>query len=122
MNYKDAINVSQIWAARGYTNLGECVVSVSFYDNQLMWRTGWGGDWAMTWKPVPEDELFKLDELTFRPTGQKPKDQLSEEILANFDDANDATLTAEMQAAMEEIAGEYELETELRDNYFEAYD
>lgn len=104
MDYKEAINASQTWAARGYDRkTGEVVVAVAFYGEELRWLEGWGGNWQKAWKPVPEDELHKLDDLEFRPYGTKDDDQISREMLD----------------ALSEIADEYELEAELRDDYFE---
>lgn len=104
MNYKDAINASQIWAARGYdpdTNV--CVVAVSHYDDRLMWLTGWKGDWKKAWAPVPEKELPLLDRLDFYPTGSKSDDQINDEMLS----------------ALSEIADEYAWQDNARDDYFE---
>jgi hypothetical protein len=104
MNYKDAINASQIWAARGYdpaTNV--CVVSVSHYGDKLMWRTGWKGDWKKEWEPIPKDKTSMLDGLDFYPTGPKPDDQINDEMLA----------------ALSEIADEYAWEDEVKDDYLE---
>ena len=104
MNYVDAINASQIWAARGYdptTNV--CVVSVVHYGDELLWLTGWDGDWKKEWKPIPENELSKLDGLDFYPTGPKGEDQINEEVLT----------------ALSEIADEYDWEDEVKDDYFE---
>ncbi len=104
MDYKEAINASQIWAARGYDReSGECVVSVSHYGDELRWLEGWGGNWKKTWKPVPEDEMHKLDDLEFRPYGAKDDDQIAQEMLD----------------ALSEIADEYEHEKEVGADYFE---
>lgn len=103
MNYKEAINASQVWAARGYNKQGECEVSVALYGDQLVWLTGWGGNWVKEWKPLPDDQIDKLADYSFVPTGPKPEEQI----------------TGEMLAALSEIADEYELEDELAGDYFE---
>ena len=84
MTYKEAINASQIWAARGFNEKGEAVVSVAYYGDELRWLEGWGGNWAKSWKPVPEEDLHKLDKLVFHPYGAKPDDQIHEEMLASL--------------------------------------
>lgn len=106
MDFKEAINASQIWAARGYdptTNV--CVVSVAHYGDQLIWLTGWKGDWKKKWVPIPEGEegLDMLNGLDFYPTGAKPEDQINDEVLA----------------ALSEIAEEYEWQDEVKDDYLE---
>jgi len=104
MNYKDAINASQIWAARGYdpaTNV--CVVSVCLYGDELMWLTGWGGDWKKEWKKIPEAEIPKLSAFDFYPTGSKSDDQINDEMLS----------------ALSEIADDYAWQDEVKDDYFE---
>ena len=99
MNYKDAINESQIWSAAGYDpTTNQKVVAVAHYGDQLMWLTGWGGDWKKEWKPVPEDELHKLEGLDFYPTGPKPEDQITDEIVS----------------ALSEIGEEYEWLEEMQ--------
>ena len=103
MNYKEAINASQIWAARGFDDKGEPVISVAHYGDELRWLEGWGGNWKKVWEPVPEDKIHLLDTLTFQPYGAKPDDQIE----------------AEMLAALSEIADEYEIEDEDEANYFE---
>jgi len=104
MNYKDAINASQIWAARGYDpDTSKAVVAVVHYGGKLMWLTGWDGNWVKDWKPIPEDEMHKLEGLDFSPTGPKPDDQIAEEIIET----------------LSEIADEYEYEAEDKANYFE---
>jgi len=103
VNYKEAINASQNWAARGYNEQGECEVAVAHYGDNLLWLTGWEGDWQKKWKEIPEDEIHKLEGFDFVPTGPKPEDQISREVLD----------------ALTEIADEYELEDELKADYFE---
>jgi hypothetical protein len=103
MNYKEAINASQIWAARGFDSKGEAVVSVAHYGDELRWLQGWKGDWKKTWEPIPEDKMHMLEDLEFRPYGAKPADQIEAEVLA----------------ALSEIADEYEHEQEDAANYFE---
>jgi len=89
MNLRDAINSSQIHAAKGYDAAGECVVSIAYYGDCLRWLTGWGGNWAKEWKEIPEKERHKLDELTFRPSGPRPDDDIHDDMLRRFDDAAD---------------------------------
>lgn len=103
MNYKDAINASQNWGARGFNSDGVAIVSVAHYGGKLVWITGWEGDWKKKWVPIPEDELFKLDRISFLPMGPKDDDLIS----------------VEMMSALEEIADEYEHEEEEKSNYFE---
>ena len=104
MNYKDAINASQIWAARGYdTATNVCVVSVCHYDDKLMWLTGWGGDWKKEWKVIPDEEMSKLGSLDFYPTGPKTDDEINDEMLT----------------ALSEIADEYAWQDEAKDDYLE---
>ena len=81
MTLKEAINASQIWAARGYTENGECVVSVAYYGDRLTWLKGFGGNWAKNWEPIPDDEKGLLDGLEFSPTGPKPATQLEQETI-----------------------------------------
>lgn len=107
MDYQEALNQSQIWAARGYDpETNESVVSVAFYGGvdgeQLMWLEGWGGDWKKEWEPVPEDKLHMLEGLDFYPVGPKPADQINDEIVS----------------ALSEIADEYAYEEEEGDDYF----
>ena len=68
----DALNQSRIQAARGFDKDGKCVVSVANYGGQLVWMTGWGGNWVNDWKPIPSDEMPKLEPLEFRPSGPPP--------------------------------------------------
>lgn len=120
MNYKEAINASQIWAARGYNDMGKCEVSVCHYGGKLMWLEGWGGNWVKKWKEIPEDKIPMLLPLRFTPTGPRPDDVVAEELLGAFDDeATDDPLDDEMQEAMAEIADLYELEEEDSANFFE---
>lgn len=124
MNYKEAINASQIWAARGYDHTNTCVVSVCYYGNKLMWLEGWGGNWTKQWKPVPDDKLDKLAPLNFFPTGKKPDDQIAAELLSALggdpEPSPSVTLSdAELKAALTEIADEYEHEKELGEDYFD---
>lgn len=81
MTLEEAINVSQIHAARGYTEKGECIVSVAFYGQKLVWLTGFGGEWAKKWKPVDEEERKKIEGLNFKPTGPKPEEQIEQEVI-----------------------------------------
>jgi hypothetical protein len=84
MTLEDAINASQIHAARGYTEDDQCVVSLAYYGDKLLWLTGFGGNWAKGWKPVdeaPQEEQDKLKGLDFRPTGPKPEDQIEREVI-----------------------------------------
>lgn len=132
MNYKEAINASQIWAARGYDESKTCVVAVCFYGDKLMWLEGWKGNWVKTWEPVPEDKLSKLEDpsLDFRPFGRKPDDQLAAELLEAVGGPSETSATTisdeEMQKALTEIADEYEYEDFAGDDYFtpmgETYD
>jgi len=104
VDYKEAVNSSQIWSARGYDPAtGECVVSVAHYGGCMRWLEGWGGNWKKKWTPIPEDEKHKLVGLEFRPYGAKPDDQIAEEVLA----------------ALSEIADEYEHQKDVGDDYFE---
>lgn len=81
MTLEGAINASQIHAARGYTEEGECVVSLAYYGDKLLWLTGFEGNWAKGWKPVPDDERHRLEGLKFKPTGPKPEDQIEREVI-----------------------------------------
>lgn len=81
MTLEDAINTSQVHAARGYNEEDECVVSVAYYGGELLWLTGFGGNWAKKWEKVPEEERSNLDRLNFRPTGPKPEDQIEKEVI-----------------------------------------
>jgi len=122
MNYKEAINASQIWAARGYDDTGVCVVTICFYDGKTMWRPGFGGNWAKNWEGLPEDGPAKIAHLRFAPTGPKPDEQVQAElldILGNDDAASYKVSDDEMQAALAEIGEEYEWADELRDDYHE---
>lgn len=128
MNYKQAINASQIWAARGYDHDNVCVVAVCVYGGKTLWLTGFGGNWSKKWEPVedPEDEdqtrenFEKLEALRFVPTGPKPDEQVAAELLDILGDGTaDAPVSDEMQEALAEIADEYEWADELRDDYFE---
>jgi len=95
MLLNEALNQSRIQAARGYTEEGKCVVSVANYGGQLVWMTGWGGNWVNEWKPVPAEELSKLDPLDFRPTGPPPPiddHELAKEIFEE-DDEFDLAIT-----------------------------
>jgi len=81
MNLKEAINASQIWAARGYTDEGKCVVSVAYYGDELRWLTGWDGNWAKHWEAVDDEGMKKLEALTFKPSGPKPEEQIEQEVV-----------------------------------------
>lgn len=120
MNYKEAINASQVWAARGYDQTKVCVVSVCFYGEKLMWLEGWKGNWSKKWEVIPEDKLSKLDDLNFFPTGRKPDEQIAAELLDAIGSAATTTPTdeVEMQKALTEIADEYEYEKAVGDDYF----
>jgi len=104
LNYKDAVNASQIWAARGYDpETSTCVVSVVYYGDKLMWLTGWGGDWKKKWEEIPEKDLHMLEGLDFRPTGPRPDDEINDDLLA----------------ALSDIADEYEWEADVGEDYLE---
>lgn len=121
MNYKEAINASQIWAARGYDQTKTCVVSVCFYGGKLMWLEGWKGNWSKKWEEVPEEKLPKLDDLNFFPTGPKPDEQIAAELLDALGGSAPETSgpdEEELQKALTEIADEYEWEKEVGDDYF----
>ena len=81
MTPEEAINTSQIHAARGYTENDDCVVSLAFYGDKLLWLTGFDGNWSKDWKAVPDNEREKLEGLTFKPTGPKPEDQIEREVI-----------------------------------------
>ena len=72
MLLNDALNQSRIQAARGFDAASNCVVSVASYGGQLMWMTGWNGNWVNDWLPIPSGDMSKLDGLDFRPTGPPP--------------------------------------------------
>jgi hypothetical protein len=121
VNYKEAINASQIWSARGYDKTKTCVVAVAHYGGKLMWLEGWKGNWSKTWKPVPDDKLATLEELNFFPTGPKPDEQIAAELLDALGGPGPEGRTldeVEMQKALTEIADEYEYEKEVGDDYF----
>jgi len=118
MNYSDAINASQIWAARGYDEKNICVVSVCHYGGKLMWLTGFGGNWTKTWEEMPEEANAQLEGLRFAPTGRKPDDQINAELLELLGD-DQTPLDEETAAAMAEIADEYDYADEVKDDYFE---
>ena len=82
MTLEEAINASQINAARGYDANDECVVSVAYYGDKLIWLTGFGGDWAKKWEGVKPEERKRLIGLTFKPTGPKPEEQIEREVIA----------------------------------------
>ena len=90
MKMRDAIAASQISAARGYDKDNKCVVSVAHYGGGLMWLTGWGGNWAKTWAKPKEEDLPKLEVLTFKPSGPKPEALLEDEITAALTEINEA--------------------------------
>lgn len=122
MNYKDAINASQIWAARGYDKEGICVVAVCVYGNEgeTLWLTGFEGNWEKKWKPIPDDAAPILATLRFVPTGPKPDDQIAAELLDVLSAGpQEAPLSDEMREALAEIADEYEWADELKDSYHE---
>lgn len=131
MNYKEAINASQNWAARGYNQAGICEVAICHYGGKLMWLPGFGGNWAKDWEPFEEgvepeklkERLDSLAALNFYPTGPKPEEQVQWELLEALSDekATDKTgvTDEEMRQALEEIADEYEWADEMKDDYFE---
>lgn len=80
MKLEDAVNASQIWAARGYDENGKCVVSIAYYGEKLMWLTGFGGNWAKGWEVMSDEDKESIKNLDFRPFGAKPEDQIEEEI------------------------------------------
>ena len=84
MKLNDAINASQIMACRGFDELGKCLVSVAYYGGRYVWMTGWGGNWTNEWKPVPPDEMKKLDPLDFQPTGPRPAEPIDDEMQAIY--------------------------------------
>jgi len=89
MLLEEALNASQIHAARGYDTTGKCVVSVANYGGQLMWMPGWGGNWSNAWVEVPADDMEKLKPLDFKPTGPPPPltdFELAKEIYAEDDE------------------------------------
>jgi len=126
MNYRDAINASQIWAARGYDEKNVCVVSICHYGDKLMWLTGFGGNWVKEWKPLEEgvekeeleERYAKLKNLRFAPTGPKPEDQIQAELMDSLSN-DEEPLDDEMKAAMAEIYDDYEYADENKDDYFE---
>lgn len=126
MNYKEAINASQIWGARGYNEMGVCVVAICLYDDVVMWLPGFDGNWAKDWEELPEDGESKLVGLKFAPTGRKPDDQIAAELLSILGGEQEAPLNKEMREALEEIADEYEYLDEAGEDYFmpmgESYD
>lgn len=81
MTLEDAINTSQVHAARGYNENDECVVSVAYYGGELLWLTGFDGNWAKDWKEIPVEDKHMLDGLNFRPTGPKPEEQIEKEVI-----------------------------------------
>ena len=129
MNYKEAINASQIWAARGYDEKNVCVVSVCFYGEKTLWLTGFGGNWTKKWAPLDEadtpeeleERYAKLRDLRFAPTGPKPDDQIAAELLDVLGGVSTAEtpVTEEQRAALEEIADDYAWADENKDDYFE---
>lgn len=80
MTLEEAINASLIYAARGYDDKGQCVVSVAYYGDTLMWLKGFGGNWSKDWEPVKDEDREKLAALDFRPSGPRPDDQIEDEI------------------------------------------
>jgi len=81
MKLEEAINASQIQAARGYDDNGQCVVSVAYYGDALMWLKGFGGNWAKNWETITDEDRDDLKLLSFAPSGPKPESQLEQETL-----------------------------------------
>lgn len=93
MQLNEALNNSRIRAARGFDASGQLVVSVADYGSQLVWLTGWGGNWAAEWRPIPSTEMSKLAELDFRPTGPPPPIDDHEVAREVFEDDDDQPQT-----------------------------
>jgi len=86
MTLDEALRASSVAAARGFKD-GKAVVSVAYYGGRLVWLTGWGGNWATEWKPVPKDEIKpKLDPLDFQPTGARQRDAYEAVLAEIFDE------------------------------------
>lgn len=82
MTLDEAINASQISAARGFDSNKVCVASVAFYGDKLVWLSGFGGDWSKNWKEVGPSDRARLETLDFKPTGPKPEEQIEREVIA----------------------------------------
>jgi hypothetical protein len=87
MNYKDAINASQILAARGVDADGTVVCSVAYYGEELVWLPGFGGKWAAKWAPVDEEGMKQIEALTFRPFEIRPENQMPVDIASAIAEA-----------------------------------
>lgn len=81
MNLEDAVNASQNWSARGFDDLGNCVASVAYYGDRLVWLKGFGGNWTKSWAPLEEADRLLVRDLNFVPFGPKPEDQIEQEVL-----------------------------------------
>ncbi len=80
MNLREAINISQIRAARGYNDKDDCVVSVALYGEELKWLKGFGGNWSKNWETLSDEDRDRLIGLNFKPSGPKPAEQIEEEV------------------------------------------
>lgn len=79
MNIDEAIEASQIRAARGYNEQDEPVVSVAFYGGKLV-MNGWQNNWK--WRPIDEETLALFNkELIFKPYGIRSDDDIEDSIL-----------------------------------------
>lgn len=88
MRLEDAVNASQIWAARGYDETGKCVCSVAVYPDKVMWLKGFGGAWAKEWVLMTDEDRTSVANLSFRPFGPKPEDQIEQEIVDALKEIN----------------------------------
>lgn len=80
MDMQEAVSASQVGSARGYSQKGECVCAVAFYDDQLLMLRGFGGDWEKKWSPITEEDAPLIKNIDFLPFGPKPVDQIEQEI------------------------------------------